>query len=266
MSSRVDALLLRGVRLKEPADHDRKVACGDRAQPSNLGCGAVAVCFSAEADLVAGAVVGGIGIDALRHIRRPADRLLAAVPIVLAVHQLIEALVWLGLEGHVGDALWRTALYLYLGIAFGVMPVLMPAAIGALEHVASRWRSIVFTALGGVVAVTLMYSVVRGPVRARIEGHHIAYSVDLWHGGLIVALYVLATCGLFPFSQHRYVQWFGAANLLGVAFLVWLDKNGLISLWCAWAAVTSVAIAVHLRHGDQTPRPVTNAVTVPRSV
>ena len=63
---------------------------------------AVVVCFSAQADLVMGAVVTGVGVDALRHVRRRGDGLLGAIPVVLGGHLLVEAVVWLGLRGHVG--------------------------------------------------------------------------------------------------------------------------------------------------------------------
>ena len=213
------------------------------------------MCFSAEADVVAGLVVGAIGIDALRHVRRRAELPLAAIPAVLAAHQLIEAVVWRGLDGQVPSAVWRTSLWLYLAIAFGVLPVLVPVAVGALEPLANRRRVAVFAAIGVTVASVLMYAVVRGPILATIDGHHIAYSVDLWHGGLIVFLYVIATCGSMLVSKHQHVRWFGMVNLVAVGFLAVLNQSGLISLWCAWAAVTSVAIAVHLRHSHPTPSP-----------
>jgi len=200
-------------------------------------------------------VVGAVGIDALRHVRRRAELPLAAIPAVLAAHQLIEAVVWRGLDGQVPSAIWRAALWLYLAIAFGVLPVLVPVAVGALEPLANRRRVAVFAAIGVTVASVLMYAVVRGPILATIDGHHIAYSVDLWHGGLIVFLYVIATCGSMLVSKHRHVRWFGMVNLVAVGFLAVLNQSGLISLWCAWAAVTSVAIAVHLRHSHPTPSP-----------
>jgi hypothetical protein len=216
------------------------------------------VCFSAEADLVSAVVVGSIGIDALRHVRHRAEWPLAVIPIVLAAHQLIETFVWWGLEGKVATTLWRLALWSYLAIAFGLLPVLVPIAVGALESVRNRGRVIVFTGIGAVVAGVLMYAVVRGPVGAKIEGRHIAYDVDLWQGGIIVALYVLATCGSLLASKHVHVRWFGLSNLVAVCLLAWLNQNGLVSLWCVWAALTSVAIALHLRMND-TPRRVVHA-------
>jgi len=120
-------------------------------------------------------------------------------------------------------------------------------AVAALEPTTRRARAAVFTAIGAVVSVVLMYSLLRGPVTAAVNGHHIEYTVDLRFGGLIVVLYVVATCGSLLMSHHLYVKWFGVVNLVAVAALAWIDRTALISLWCGWAAVTSVCIALHLR-------------------
>jgi hypothetical protein len=216
------------------------------------------MCFSPEVDVVAGLVIGAVGIDALRHVRRRSEWPLAAIPLVLAGHQLVEAFVWWGLKGHIAYGVWHPALWVYLAIAFGVLPVLVPIAVGALEPAANRPRVAVFTAVGLVVSVVLMYAVVRGPVDASIKGHHIAYQVDLWHGGFIVALYVVATCGSLLASKNESVRLFGSANLVAVGLLSWLNQSGLISLWCSWAAVTSVAIALHLRRADEQPTSVSS--------
>lgn len=216
------------------------------------------MCFSAEADLVTGVVISAVGIDACRHVRRPAERLLAAIPLVLGAHQLTEAFVWWGLEGQVGHGMLRFFLWLYLAIAFGLLPILVPLAVGSMEPAPDRRRIAVFTVIGAVVAVTLMHSVIRGPVDASINGHHIDYRVELWHGGIVVMLYVVATCGALLASHHRRVRWFGAINIVAVGALAWIDQTAFISLWCTWAAITSVAIAVHLRAG-RPGRPVSVA-------
>ncbi len=209
------------------------------------------MCFSAEVDLVAGIAISAIGIDALRHVHRRAEWPLAALPVVLGVHQLIEAALWLGLEGRLDEWVVEPARLVYLAIAFGLLPVLVPIAVGAVEPVPDLRRTTIFATIGAGVAIALMYAVVRGPITARIDGRHIAYHVELWRGGILVLLYVVATCGSLLLSTHRHVRWFGAVNIVVVALLAWLDQNAFISLWCAWAAVTSVAIAVHLRAGSE---------------
>ena len=121
------------------------------------------------------------------------------------------------------------------------------SAVGGIERVTRRASTAGFAALGVVVATVLMYSIIRGPVTAVVEGHHIAYTVELWNGWLIVFGYVVATCGSLLISSHPHVRWFGIVNLGAVVLLAWLNQSAFISLWCAWAAMTSVAIAVHLR-------------------
>jgi hypothetical protein len=211
------------------------------------------VCFSAQADLVAGVVVGAIGVDAARHVRRRPEWLLASIPLVLAAHQLIEVAVWRGLDGEVPRGVWWPAMIAYLMIAFGLVPVLIPVAVAALEPPARRQRLTGFVVAGCLVAGVLMVALVRGPVEAVVESRHIAYHVRLWHGGLLVMLYVVATCGPLLFSSFRHIRRYGVLNLGAVCGLAWLSQSGLISLWCVWAAVTSVAIAVHLRTVHRTP-------------
>lgn len=211
------------------------------------------MCFSPEVDLVVGVVTCGVGIDAVRHVRRRNELPLAAVPIVLGVHELVEVIVWWGLRGHLDRDVWHPAAWVYLVIAFGVVPVLAPFAVAALEPERHRARAYAFTALGAAVASALTYAVVRGPIHASIDGHHIAYRADLWQGNLLVGLYVFATTGALLSSSWRVVRWFGAANLVAALLLMWFNANGLISLWCIWAAVMSIGVALHLRD-DATAR------------
>jgi hypothetical protein len=208
------------------------------------------LCFSPEADLVGGVIVTAIGIDAFRHATMPKERLLASIPFVLAAHSFIEAFVWSSLRGGVSADVGRTMTWVYLAIAFGVIPVLIPLAVAALEPNPVNPRTMVFTTLGAAVAGVLLYSVIRGPVTATIEGHHISYDVALNRGGLLVALYVVATCGSLLASRHVHVQRFGTVNLLAVGALIVIDQTAFVSLWCAWAAITSVCIALHLRRAS----------------
>ena len=54
------------------------------------------MCFSAEADLVTGIVVGAVGIDALRHVRKPHQIALAATPAIFALHEIDRVLRLVG--------------------------------------------------------------------------------------------------------------------------------------------------------------------------
>jgi len=211
------------------------------------------VCFSAGADLVGGVVIGAVGVDVLRHVRgRRRYMALAALPLLLAVHQLDEAFVWWGLQGHVPASLGRVAEWVYLTFAFVVLPVYVPVAILALERERRRRRMMApFVVLGAVVAGILLAAMVRGPVTATLGSHYIGYSTDLHAGGFVVMLYVTATCGALMLSGVRDIARYGVVNLVAVALLARLTIDGFASLWCAWAAISSAAFAIHLRDRRQ---------------
>lgn len=211
------------------------------------------MCLSAEVDLVAGVLLAGVGADAVRHVGRRSELPLAVLPFVFAVHQLTEAVVWWGLEQGGHPDLVSVSVWAYLLVAFVLLPLLVPVAVGALEPPAGRERVGVLVLLGGLVAGVLLVALVRGPVEATVRGSYVDYDVDLAYGGVVVVAYVAATCGALLASAYRDVRWYGLANLVVVLALVWLSQQALISLWCAWAAVTSVVIAVHLRRARRPP-------------
>ena len=205
------------------------------------------MCFSPEADLIAGAVVGGFGIDAVRHVRHRREVALAALPLIFGAHQIIEAFVWWGLDGKVPAMLGDVTMWIYLIIAF-LLPLVVPLAILSIETDYRRRRMIsAFAILGGAVSVTLISQMFTGPVTAEIANRYIAYDVSLIYGGQLTALYVAATCGPMLLSKRPRIVVFGILNLIAVSVLAWLMATGVISLWCAWAAVTSIVIVLHLR-------------------
>ncbi len=214
------------------------------------------MCFSAEADLVGGVVIGAIGIDVLRHVDgRLRYAPLASMPLLFAAHQLDEAFVWWWLHGDVPTGVGRVATWIYLLFAFVILPTLVPIAILVLEPPGRR-RAIIlpFVALGVIVSIILLAAMIRGPVNAELGSHYIAYSTDLRADFLVVGLYVVATCGSLIFSGIRPIAVFGVVNLIVVALLARATLDGFASLWCAWAAISSAAFALHLRFGP--PRPV----------
>jgi hypothetical protein len=216
------------------------------------------VCFSPEADIVGGLVIGAIGVDAVRHVHQRRDFLaLAWLPLLLGAHQFIEALVWLWLQGHVPRGIGEVALWAYLLIAFVVLPVFVPLAVIALEPTKRRKAMMApFASIGAVVAVVLLAAMVRGPVSVKLAPYHLAYGIRLPDGLLIVALYVVAVCGPLLVSGYRHVAIFGIVNLVAVIIIARLTISGFASVWCGWAALSSAAITVHCRLAKPHPHRV----------
>jgi predicted Kef-type K+ transport protein len=206
------------------------------------------MCYSPEADLVAGFVVGAVGIDALRHVDDRRDLALASVPLVLAAHQLIEAVGWWGLQDRVPEAAGTIAIVVYLVIAMGVVPGLVPYAVMRTERSPTRRRLMVpFVALGVAVGAILLVALSTGPYGASIGGRYIAYETTLpWSEAMGVA-YVIAVCTPLLLSSHRRLVAFGVINVVSVVCLATLLAQGFISLWCVWAAISSVVVTRHIR-------------------
>ena len=207
------------------------------------------MCFSPQADLVGGIAISAIGVDAVRHVRRrPGHLALAALPLILGAHQLDEALVWWWQEGHVPATAGRVAMWIYLLIAFVVLPVFVPLAVVQLEPTRRRRLMMApFVAIGVVVASILLAAMVRGPVGVSVHPYHLSYALQLGGGLTVISLYVVATCGALLMSGYRHVFLFGIVNLVAIAVIAKLTVDGFASVWCGWAAVTSAGIALHMR-------------------
>lgn len=221
------------------------------------------MCFSPQADLVGGIVISTIGVVAIRNAqKRHRDVALSTLPLLLGAHQIIESFVWLGLQGHIPHEIETVALWAYLLIAFVVLPIFVPLAV-VLNEPSRRRRHIMapLVVLGFAVSSTLLATMLRGPVAVRLRPYHLAYSIDLNHGALVVFLYVTAICGTLLLSTRRRVVTFGVVNLIAVGIIAWLTVDGFASVWCGWAAITSAAIALHIRVGKtrRTPGLVTSA-------
>jgi hypothetical protein len=218
------------------------------------------VCFSPQADVVGGLLIGTIGVDAVRHIRQRREFIaLAWLPVLLGAHQFIEALVWLWLQGHVPRGLGHVALWAYLLIAFVVLPVFVPLAVIALEPTRRRKQLMApFAVIGTAIAVILFVAMVRGPVGVKLAPYHLSYSIRPPDGLLIVALYVVAVCGPLLLSGYRNVALFGVVNLVAVIVIARLTISGFASVWCGWAAVSSAAITLHCRLAKPHPHHATS--------
>jgi hypothetical protein len=76
----------------------------------------------------------------------------------------------------------------------------------------------------------------------------------------VVAGYLVATCAPLLVASRPTLRWYGIANVIAVAVIAALSVGAVVSIWCVWAAVTSVAIAIHLRReqGGRSPGPATS--------
>ncbi len=206
------------------------------------------MCWSPTADLVAGSAVAAVGVVCVVQVRRLRQLPLAALPLVLGVHQLIESVVWLGQQGRVGPGEAALARTLWAVIAYPLLPALVPVAVLLVAAPARRLPLLGLTAVGLATSAVLALAVASGPVTAEAVGHTIRYGVGVPASRLIVVGYLLATVGALLISGQRDIIALGAVCGLGALVCLTLWDAAFVSTWCALAAVSSVFVLRWIRH------------------
>lgn len=194
------------------------------------------MCWSATADLTAGICVGAIGVACVARVRRVRDLPLAALPLLLGAHQIVEAVVW-DSGGGAGPATTAWAV-----IALPLLALWVPLAVLAASPSGSRRRLAVPVASGVATAATLSYYLATREVTAEIRGHTIGYAVHLPQPEIVVAGYLLATIGALLLSADRTVRMLGVLVAVGAVICTVIWRLEFVSTWCAFAALASVVM------------------------
>jgi hypothetical protein len=207
------------------------------------------MCWSATADLVAGTAIASVGAVCVARTRRVGDLPLAALPLVLGAHQLVEAQIW-----HTGGGT-GAATVAWAVIALPVLAVWVPVGVWCAVPRRTGRRVTAVVAVGVVTAAFLAHALATRPVRAEIRGHTMAYVIGLPHAELLVAGYLIATVGALLLSGDRRLTGLGILTGAGVPMCWLLWRLEFVSTWCALAAVCSVVLYGWVRTRP-TPRPV----------
>lgn len=205
------------------------------------------MCFSPEADFVAGVVLLPIAAATLREVRMARELPFASLPLLFAAHQLVEAVVWVGFEGHVvSDPVRQAAAVAYVAYAMVVLPTLFPLAVLLLEPSGARRRVAPFVGIGIVVSVVFAVQLLTTPLTVVLRPHALQYVTGVPYGSLLTLVYVVAVIGPAVLSGYRSVVIWGVVNLVGLVVVAIVYREAFASLWCVYAAMTSVFVLLHM--------------------
>jgi hypothetical protein len=205
------------------------------------------MCFSASASFIAGTSLSALGVAALRKTEARTERPFAMIPLLFGIQQLTEGVLWVTFR-HDSPLLKQTMTYVYSGFSHVLWPMYVPFAMGVLETV--RWRKrtlFAFEAAGIPVALYLLYYIVTRPVVAEVVGRHIVYVSPHFYVLPMMLLYLAATCVSCFFSSHGFVKLFGVVALLSFIAAYLVHVAAVVSIWCFFAAILSLLIYAHLR-------------------
>ena len=111
-----------------------------------------AMCFSAPSSFAAGTLLCVIGTISIHSARKPTEILFAAIPLIFAVQQICEGLLWLAVADDQFAAVRTSTTYLFLTFALVIWPVWIPLSVRAVEPDVQRHRAITPFLVCGILA------------------------------------------------------------------------------------------------------------------
>src|SRR5262249_22615942 len=209
------------------------------------------MCFSATASFSAAAVIGSVGIVTLRSaVARPDHRILALAvfPVLFALQQVVEGLLWLDLTSPDPGPLRGVLVHAFQGYAEVFWPTFAPLAALLIER--ERWRRILISiclAIGVALSIYLLVAMIGHPYQASVGEGHIVYRNDFHYPTGIEGPYVVATTLSLLLCSAKEVQRLALVILIGFAVAYVSFHHAYISVWCFFAAIASVMVYLYVR-------------------
>lgn len=203
------------------------------------------MCFSASASFGASIVLGAIGVATLKKVKAPLQVPFAAVPLMFAVQQFSEGMLWVGLSDPAHTSWRHFPIYIFLVFAQLIWPVWVPFSILLLENDTVRKRILLFfTIMGLSISLYLLYCLFVYDVSAEIRSGHIHYTLNFpkaltWISSV---MYFIPTVLSLFISSVKRMNMLGFAILLSFITTKVLFGDYLISVWCFFAAMLSLIV------------------------
>ena len=214
------------------------------------------MCFSATASFAATGALTPVGLVAVSMARRRDTNRwwpLAITPLLFAVQQSLEGLVWLGINDPAPRLALRLIALAYLGFAFGLWPIWMPwASLRLAGERATRWqrRALrVLLTLGCLLGALLWLPLLLNPqlINPVVNRGSIDYQVlvpafaPVGHR-LVTLIYALIVCVPLLLTPLRRLHWLAGALALAFTMAQLAFLYAFSSVWCYFSALLSLLV------------------------
>jgi hypothetical protein len=211
------------------------------------------MCFSAAASFTGGVVVSAVGVATVRKATKPTQRLFSGIPLLFGFQQFAEGVLWITLGSGGYDLLQNVATYTFLIMALVVWPVVVPLSMWFMEEVRKRKKILAgLIVTGGTVSLFYAFSLISYDVTPQINGSHIQYVDEFPQTPVNIVLLLYLTSTIVPLfaSSVRRMWLFGILITVSLLVSAIFFAQYLASVWCFFAALTSVVI-YYILHGSQ---------------
>jgi hypothetical protein len=207
------------------------------------------MCFSAEASFTAAGALAIIGGATLKNVLNRNYFFLAAIPLLFALQQLSEGVLWVQLgHGHQDGLISNLAARSFLVFAFFVWPIWIPLSLFKAEKMLWRRRALLGISIAGaLLSFTNLYFAMDQNISVSIINHSLQYAGRVPPQTILYPLIVVTP--IFISSMNK-VWIFGV--LISIAYIVtaYLYETTFVSVWCFFAAIVSLILYKVLKDNE----------------
>jgi hypothetical protein len=199
------------------------------------------MCFSTEASFTAALFLGTAGGLTLKSTSSRSQFFVASIPLLFAIQQFSEGLIWLYLSHHIGSQeLFINAKRSFLTFAFLVWPIWTPLSFALIEPIGWR-RIMLFINLycGLALSILNLTYAMRKDVSVQVINHSLQYMGHVPEQGIIYPLIVMLPMFL---SSLKNAWIYGALVMLGFVIADHYYTATFTSVWCFFAALVSLFV------------------------
>lgn len=210
------------------------------------------MCFSATASFTSATVLATTGAAALALNKDPKQRGFVALPFIFGAQQASEGVVWLTLQQNNLYTYHLSAVIAFIFIAFALWPAWIPWAVSQMETVPRRKSYLYISqSMGLFFAVVATYVIATGNPRSEIAGQCLNYGFEkntasFFPPNMHAIFYFSSTVLPFFISSIKWVRNTGYLILAGLLITQSAWKYAATSVWCFFAAIASIYIAIHI--------------------
>lgn len=201
------------------------------------------MCFSAEASFSTGFLLSVIGVASL-SIAKPKQILLALMPLLFALQQISEGVLWLKMEGVISTDLGIISQTIYMFFAYLFWPIWIPLAFWTAEDVSWKRGFIALCLVGGIILMGFnLWGALGMESEVRILGKHLQYLVT---APTIKFPYFIIILVPILLSSLRGMWIFGLLAAGSYALASIYQPEVFASIWCFFAAIISSSLLILL--------------------
>lgn len=207
------------------------------------------MCFSTEASFTAALVLGAAGGLTLKNTTSKSQFFIAAIPLLFAIQQFSEGLIWLYLSKNIGThEMFINAVRSFLTFAFLIWPIWIPLSFLVIEPV--KWKQILLLIIlccGVALSLLNLTYAMREDVSISIVNHSVQYSGNIPKQ---VIIYPLITMLPIFISSLKNVWIYGLLTLIAFVVANYFYTTTFTSVWCFFSAIVSFVIYKILRENQ----------------